>query len=114
MRKLALGLVLSALPVAGFSASAEFLKCINAEDHSNADNCEGDENERQTERMEAAYKSALNSKGVDAKKLKASQLKWEKRLKKLCPETSATGGQFASWNQCLAEKTEKRAIELEK
>ncbi|MDD5227417.1 MAG: lysozyme inhibitor LprI family protein [Methylococcales bacterium] len=114
MKKLVLGLVLSALPVASFSASAEFLKCINAEDHSSADGCASAENERQTARMNEAYKLALKSKGADMKALKSAQSKWTKRLQKSCPETSATGGAFEEWQQCLAEKTEIRAIELEK
>ncbi len=109
MKKLALGLVLLALPVVAFSASAEFLNCINAENHSAADGCASDENERQTKRMNAA----LKSKGADTK-VKAAQSKWAKQLKKSCPEYNATASAKEEWQQCLAEKTEIRANELEK
>jgi uncharacterized protein YecT (DUF1311 family) len=114
MRKAVLSLVLLALPVTVFSASAEFLKCINAEDHSAVDGCASNENERQTLRMNAAYKAALKSKGADTKTLKKAQNRWSKQLEKSCPEYSATASAYEEWQQCLAEKTEIRAIELEK
>ncbi len=114
MKKLVLALMMLMLPITGFSASNEFEKCINSESYSASDGCASDENERQTKRMENAYKSALASKSVDVKKLKSAQGKWTKKLKELCPEYAATASANEEWQQCLAEKTEARAIELEK
>ena len=111
MKKLVLTLAMMLVfPISTFATSQEFEKCINSENHSAVDGCASDENERQTKRMNAS----LKSKWTDTKALKAAQAKWTKQLKKSCPEYAATASAYEAWQQCLAEKTEARAIELEK